>query len=188
MSEEEEIIKNGLKSHTKMDTFCYIGIGILAIMIVIPPVFRVVFADQRPKDTRENIVYMEIKCRHTYRDNKENIVTQNITSNYRDAKVINVEIEFITQGEKNNLTDPNMTPLIDLKDATGDKMTMKEEGKSVIFTLDFKAHPDMRSMEAFSPYAKQAPSQLTEYRNLGYLCVTESEEKIEDTAKPEEWW
>ena len=188
MSEEEEIIKNGLKSHTKMDTFCYIGIGLLAIMIFIPPVFRVVFADSRPKDTRENIVYMEIKCRHSYRDNKNNLLTENITSNYRDARVLRVEIEFITQSEANNLTDPNMTPLIDLKDATGDKITMKEEGKTVTFTMDFKAHPEMRTMEAFSPYAKLAPAQLTEYRNIGFLCYTESEEKIEDTAKPEEWW
>lgn len=183
MSEEEEIIQAGLKSHTKMDTFCYIGIGLLAILIIIPPVFRQVFKDLRPKDTMETIVYMEIKCRHTYRDNKNNIVTEQFTGNYRDAKPQTITIEFTTQGEQNNLTDPKITPFIDLKDATGNKITMKEEGKVITFTMDFKANKDLFEMEAFAPYAKQAPSQLTEYRNMGYICVTESEEKIEDVSK-----
>jgi hypothetical protein len=186
MSEEEEIIKQGLKSHTKTDTFCYIGIGLLAIMIIIPPVFRQVFKDLRPKDTIETIIYMEIKCRHTYRDNKNNIVTEEFIGNYRDAKVQKIRIEFRSQGEENNLTDPRITPLIDLKDATGNKIVMKEEKTTLAFEMDFKANKDMFQMEAFAPYTKQAPSQLTEYRIMGYLCLTESEEKEEDISKVEE--
>ena len=38
MNEEDEIIKSGLKSHSKVDTMCYAGMVFLAIMIFIPPI------------------------------------------------------------------------------------------------------------------------------------------------------
>ena len=37
---EDEIIQRGLKSKAKSDTYCYIGIGILFILIIIPPIFK----------------------------------------------------------------------------------------------------------------------------------------------------
>ena len=182
MSEEDEIIQQGLKSHTKTDTMCYVGIGLLAIMILIPPVFRIIFKDLRPKVTIEKIVYLDITCRKSYMDNTNNEVTQQITGHYRDNNIHTYKVEFFAKSNKNNLTDSRITTFIDLKNATN-KVSMKEEGNVVTFEMDFLNNKEIRDDPAFAPYAKQAPAEITELRNAGFLCLTDSEEKEEDTSK-----
>ena len=59
---EDQIIKRGLKTKAKTDTLCYLGIAILFVLIIIPPIFSVVFDYTRPKDTHEEVVYARLNC------------------------------------------------------------------------------------------------------------------------------
>ena len=61
--EEEKIIRDSLNTHTKQDIFCYVGMGLLFIMIFIPPIFRIVFYDAEANKPKPDIILLNLMCR-----------------------------------------------------------------------------------------------------------------------------
>ena len=184
MNEEDEIIQRGLKSHDKKDTICYVGIVLLGILILIPPAFRIIFADSRPKSTIEDIVYLDLSCSHTYFDNEGTIVTTFIEGNFRDNKVMKVSISY-SYGNKTevNLTDPQLTTMLDIGKADIGGVGMSEKKNTITFTMDFLNHPALKKRQEIAKYARSPQAQMNEYKSLQYSCSYESKTVQEDTEK-----
>ena len=183
MNEEEEIIQNGLKSHDKKDTMCYLGMVLLGILIILPPAFRVIFADSRPKSTIQDIVYLDFSCSHTYFDNEGTIVTTFIDGNFRDNKVMKVTVSY-SYGNKTevNYTDTQLTTLLDIGKADiGVGMTEKKN--TITFTMDFLNQPKLKQRQELKRYSRAPQAQMNEYKSLQYNCNYESKTEQEDTEK-----
>jgi len=183
MTEEEEIIQNGLKSHTKTDTFCYIGIGLIAILILIPPSLRIFMPDTKPKEDIQDVVYADLYCSHSYFDNTNGIVTHVVEGSFRDNQVQNLTMTY-TYGEKDkiNETDPAISELLDLAEAgLGVKKTTNNN--TVVFYMDFDKHPEYMKKQEFARYKKSIQGQLTEYKSLQYTCSMETKVVKEDLVK-----
>ncbi len=183
MTEEEEIIQKGLKSHDKKDTYCYIGIAILAILIILPPAFRVIFASSKPKDTMQEVVYLDLQCSHSYFDNEGHVATNYIDGNFRDNKVLKLTITFSYSGvDKVNKSDSQMSSLLDMVNSKIG-VDYQEKGNTAIFTMDFLNKPDLAEKEELARYRKAAQAQLNEYKGLQYNCSYETNVKKEDVEK-----
>ena len=181
MNEEEEIIKNGLKSHSKKDTYCYLGMVLIAILIIIPPAFRVIFADSIPKSTIEEITYMTVSCRTGFFDADGLSVIEVITSNYRQSEILDMTVEFMYDNEKPKFDEAQVLSFIEISKKVKE-FKMKKEDKKITFTIDFLANPSLKHTEEFQNHTKLAPSQMNYYRQYENLsCGHESETKIEDT-------
>lgn len=183
LNEEEIIILEGRKSKDKKDTYCYIAMFLIAILIILPPIFRVVFAGSKPKSTIENIVYLDMECTHGYFDNKGKMVTEEVKGNFRDGNVLKLVYKFTYDNvTEPNLTDPAVTPLVDLADAN-DKVEKVIDKNTVTFTIDFKKNKEFKEDPNFKPYTKTAPAQLNEFLNQQFTCTHDSKEVEEDTSK-----
>ena len=183
MTEEEIIILEGRKSKDKKDVYCYVAMAVIAILIIMPPAFRIIFAGSKPKSTIEDIVYLEMNCSHGYFDNKGKMVSEEIVGNYRDGSVQTLNYKFIYDNvTEPNLTDPAVTPLVDLANAN-DKVKMETKGNTVTFNIDFKSNPELLDDPSFKPYARTAPAQLNDLQNQQFTCTHDSKEVKEDTSK-----
>ena len=181
MNEEEEIIKNGLKSHSKQDTMCYLGMVLIGVLIFIPPLFRIIFADSIPKSTIEEITYMTVSCRTGFFDEDGLSVIEIITSNYRQSEILDMKIEFVYDNENPKFNEPQVLSYMEIAKKVN-QFKMKKDKKSVSFTIDFLANPSLKHTEEFQNHTKLAPSQMNYYRQYENLsCGHESETKIEDT-------
>ena len=114
MNEEEEIIKSGLKSHSKQDTMCYLGMALIGILIFIPPLFRIIFADSIPKSTIEEITYMTVSCRTGFFDEDGLSVIEVITSNYRQSEILDMKVEFIYDNENPKFNESQVLSFMEI--------------------------------------------------------------------------
>ncbi len=181
MNEEEEIIKSGLKSHSKQDTMCYLGMALIGILIFIPPLFRIIFADSIPKSTIEEITYMTVSCRTGFFDEEGLSVIEVITSNYRQSEILDMKVEFIYDNENPKFNESQVLSFMEMSKKYK-QFKMKKEAKKVTFEIDFLANPSLKHTEEFQNHTKLAPSQMNYYRQYENLsCGHESETKVEDT-------
>ena len=181
MNEEEEIIKSGLKSHSKQDTMCYLGMLLIGVLIFIPPLFRIIFADSIPKSTIEEITYMTVSCRTGFFDEDGLSVIEVITSKYRQSEILDMKIEFIYDNENPKFNEAQVLSFMEISKKYK-QFKMKKEAKKVTFDIDFLANPSLKHTEEFQNHTKLAPSQMNYYRQYENLsCGHESETKIEDT-------
>ena len=183
MNEEDEIIQQGLKSHDKKDTLCYVGMVLLGILIILPPAFRIIFADSRPKSTIQDIVYLDFSCSHTYFDNEGTIVTVMVEGNFRDNKVLKESISY-SYGDKTevNMTDSQLTTLLDIGKADIG-VEMKEKKNTITFTMDFLNKPKLKRRDELKKYARSPQAQMNEYKSLQYTCNYDSKTVQEDVEK-----
>ena len=181
MNEEEEIIKSGIKSHSKQDTLCYVGMALLAIMIFIPPAFRVIFADSIPKSTIEEVTYMDVMCRTAFFDEDGKAVSEIITAQYRQNEILNMKVEFVYDSKEPKFNEASLLEFEELSKSVKE-FKMKKGKTTVTFQIDFLKYPKLKNKEAFRNYTKLAPAQMNYYKtNKGLSCDHESETKVEDT-------
>jgi hypothetical protein len=185
MNEEEEIIKNGLKSHSKQDTLCYIGIGVLAILIFIPPIFRVIFASSIPKSTIEEVTYMSVSCKTAFFDDDGKIVSEIIESNYRQGEILDMKVQFLYDNPSPKFAEIQLKDFEELS-KKHKEFSMKKEKQKVTFSIDFLEHLDLKKNADFKDYTKLAPAQMNYYErevSPKLSCDNEAETKQEDTKK-----
>jgi len=183
MTEEEIIILEGRRSKDKKDVYCYVAMTIIAILILMPPAFRIIFAGSKPKSTIEDIVYLDMSCSHGYFDNKGGMVSEEVEGHFRDGYVLSLDYKFAYDNvNEPNLTDPVVTPLVDLAEAN-DKVKMVVKDNTVSFNIDFKNNKELLDDPSFKPYTKTAPAQLNEFQNQQFTCTHDSKEVKEDTSK-----
>jgi len=183
MNEEDEIIKEGLKSHSKQDTLCYVGIGVLAILIFIPPIFRVIFADSIPKSTIEEVTYLAVSCKTAYFDEDGKIVSEIIESNYRQGEILDMKVQFLYDNTSPRFNDTQLEEFESLS-KKHKEFSMKKDKQKITFSIDFLKNMDLKKHDDFIKYTKLAPAQMRYYADNGGLsCDSEAETKTEDTKK-----
>ncbi len=182
MNEEEEIIKNGLKSHSKVDTLCYAGMVLLAVLIFLPPICRALFMDGRPKSTIEDVVYSTLTCRYGYADENKTSVTKSIIGYYRNGEPRKAEVSFYYYADSVNEKDAEQAKYIALSD-TVPEFKSSVNPNEIIYSIDFIGHKELLSKEELKEFTMPMAGAMTYYNNLEYICGVESETKQEDVAK-----
>jgi hypothetical protein len=183
MNEEEEIIKSGLKDHSKQDTMCYVGMAIIGVLIFIPPIFRVIFADSIPKSAIEEVTYMTVTCRTSFFDSEGHGVTEIVENHYRQSEILDMKVEFLYDSQNPNFQEAAVLNFEKISKSIKEFKETKE-AKKVTFSIDFLENPNLTKAEELQNYTKLAPAQMNyfrQYENLG--CDHESETKMEDTKK-----
>lgn len=170
--EEQKIIEEGLKTNTKQDIICYIGMAVIFIMIFIPPIFRVVFYDSEAKNNDVEIVYLNMVCQKAmYRDGKKILITVN--NIYKDSIIQSSVAEYNYEQEE-PIAEVNEFLFIE-----SDDIGKEELETGYRFTFDY-TNPRVFELEELTNYRSPAPAQMNYYKNKGYACETTSEVKKEE--------
>ena len=202
---EDQIIKRGLKTKAKTDTLCYLGIAILFVLIIIPPIFSVVFDYTRPKDTHEEVVYARLNC--TKWSNKILVGTDGkllttaleMKSDYRNSDIQATTFRFFHDKVEETFDTSDIDDLLLLEDKKGVKISEEDKKKEEVgsngadkqhittIEIDYLANPDLKEEKALQNYIL---SFMAEYNylseeNVGFICVKDTKTIIEDTAHPE---
>lgn len=175
--EEEKIIKESLNTHTKQDIICYVGMGLLFIMIFIPPLFRIVFYDAEANMPKPDVVLLNLKCRKAmYRESYK--LTSNINADYVSAVPQTVVIDFSYEKEGAIEDIPEVNSLLSVRDKEGVTVEKIENGYK--FILDY-ANYDLKKYEELEKYGYLAGPQMQKYEDMNYYC-----ESTTETIKGEE--
>ena len=168
--EEDKIIKEGLKTHTKSDIICYIGMALLFIMIFIPPVFRVVFYDAEANAPKPKVVLLNLKCRRAmYRESFR--LVSNVDANYVDSVPQTVVIDF-TYEKEGGITD--ISEVNELLGVNSEGVKVEQIKDGYRFTLDYANYP-LNQIEELKKYGYLAPPQMQMYDSMNYYCESTTE-------------
>ena len=173
--EEQKIIEEGLKKNTKQDILCYIGMAIFFIMIFIPPIFRIAFADSKKETSKVEVVYLNLSCQKAvYRGGKK--IATTINNSYKDSilqtSVMTYEYERDDDGE---ISEVNEFLALEYPEIKSEKLD-----NGYRFTFDY-TNGNLLNKEELSEYNSPAPAQMNYYTTQqGYNCETQSEIKLEE--------
>lgn len=174
---EDQIIKEGLKFNKQSDLKYVFMIFAIAIMIFIPPIFRVVFYDPTKEIVEVEVVYLTLNCRKgVYRESR--LFNTKITSNYKDGSIQTATIEYTWDDLKDGEIIPEAETFlaIDTAGFTSEKIT-----NGYKFNLDYSDKALLQVPE-LEDYKHAAPAQMNVYREKGFICESESvTEKVEMT-------
>lgn len=175
---EDQIIKKGLKTNTKKDILCYVGMFVLFILIFIPPIFRVVFYDPNEEIHEYTVVYINLRCRKAYFRGGLR-VDNNIESNYKDSALTDLKIEYVLSDE---LGDNNIEEINQLEELSRNNPNIQKQvsGNTYTYFFDYSKYPDFRTEEFLKNYSRPLGHQLKIYREeQKYTCESQSREEIE---------
>ena len=184
---EEEIIRKGLKTKNKSDIYCYIGMFLLFVLIIIPPIFNVVFDYTRPKDTHEDVVYSKLSCKKVY--SGKSALTLTVQNQYRNSVVESSVLEYVytdVEGETVNTSEIEKWLNYESEPGITIKQTDELPKHSTRVVIDYLNHSELKHNEGLKDYAMSFMPQLNYYGDQGFYCTKESKTVVEDTAHPEE--
>ena len=108
---EDEIIKSGIKHNVKQDIICYVIMGLIVVLILIPPLMRK-FHPKPITEVDKDIVYLTLKC--AYPQTIEGyILYSNVKNDYRDGVLMNVNLQYTYKK-----VDANKNPTDDVTEPT----------------------------------------------------------------------
>ena len=184
MNEEDKIIQDGLKSKSKQDTLCYVGIAVLAIFILIPPAFRIIFKDVKTKEEKEDVVYLTVTCRYRFYDDNQDVIGETTTLNYRNSELLNMNVEFIPEQTPSEFPSKRITEIKEAFESIKGKAKITESSSKLTYYIDVLEHPEVRKVEKFKQFVKPAVAEMDYMRNQRSMnCDKESKTVKEDTAK-----
>jgi len=166
----EEIIDLGLRENTKADIFCYILMGLVFLMIFVPPVFRKVFYDPDLAISEVETVYLTLDCRNT--TVKEGyFLAEVMTMYYRDSEILNVTVDFEYTNKKVSVIENNPKEVIKYLEISDIEKKQKTDGHT--FIMDFEKNPELLKKQELSQFTLSAPAQITNMKSTEYICNTE---------------
>lgn len=173
--DEQKIIEQGLKQNTKQDIICYVGIGLLFIMIFVPPLLRLFIPKPDESANKEEIVYLNLVCTKVVIRNNVRIEML-VNNTYRNSIIQNSVMEFNYLQEE-DIPEVNEFLAIESEDIVKEKL----ESGGYRFTFDY-TNPNIMSLEVLANYKMPAPAQRNYYENtLYYGCDQTS--RIEEVEK-----
>ena len=202
---EEQIIKRGLRNKSKTDTLCYLGMVFLFILIIIPPIFNVVFDYTRPVDTHEEVVYARLNCNKWSNkvligENGKYLTTAlEVKSDFRDSNIQATTFRYYYDKVDSTFDMSDINDLLMLEDKKGVKIKEEDKKKEVIgsngsdtqhiitIDVDYLVNPDLLEENALKNYSL---TFMAEYNYLsgekvGFSCTKDTKTIYEDTANPE---
>ncbi len=202
---EDQIIKRGLKSKAKSDNLCYLGMVLLFILIIIPPIFNVVFDYTRPVDTHAEVVYARLNCNKWSNkvligENGKLLTTAfEVRSDFRDSNIQATTFRYYHDKVDATFDMSDVNDLLMLEDKKGVKITEEDKKKEVVgsngsdtqhittIEVDYLVNPALLEENALKNYAL---TFMAEYNYLsgekvGFSCTKETKTVYEDTANPE---
>ena len=184
MNEEDKIIQEGLKSKSKQDTLCYIGMAVLAILIAIPPIFRVVFRDVKQKVTVEDVVYLTVTCRYRFFDDDKVGMGETIILKYRNADMLNFSVEYLPEASEAAFHSSRIDEMKAVFASIKGKAEATESNAKLYYYVDLLKNPEVRQVAEFKPFLKPAVAEMDYLRNQrSMVCTKESNTVKEDNAK-----
>lgn len=169
---DEQIIEIGLKTHTKTDKMCFLLIGVMALMIFIPPIFRKVFYDPDLAISERETVYMNLRCIKR-RSKITYSLKETIDFNYRDGEILNANIVFKYENIKTSkkIEPPQeVTKYIDMNISKIEKKEA-EDNLGYSFFIDFEKNSELLNEKELNELAFAAPTQITNMGSLAYSCT-----------------
>ena len=176
---DDDIIRSGLKKNTNADYICYAIMGVIFIMIFIPPALWIFNPKPITQEERE-IVYTELTCRRSISRDGYELYTS-IISHYRETSILDSEITHsylkISQQADDNYVFAEINELNSLN--FKEIKTKKEENK-YIYNIDFKSNYDTLTHNEILKDFAYIPNAETQYlTNLGYYCFSETKQQKE---------
>ena len=185
---EDEIIKSGIKHNVKSDFICFAIMGLIVVLMLLPPILRMV----NPKpitEVEKEIVYVKLSC--TYPTSIENYsFYTEVNNKYRDGSLQNLEIKYSykkkndvdenTDGEgeikENPVPDeePTFAPIEKMKEVDAPGFSYKKVENGYIFTGDFENY-NLYSVEQLKDYSYVSGAESDYLISIGFYCSTESE-------------
>ncbi len=176
--EEEKIIEEGLKTHTKSDKIYFAGMIIMFIFIFIPPIFRIVFFDPDKKPDTIEVSYLELTCsKAIYRDNYR--FNTKIVNNYKEGAILDSFVEYTYENAPEDVVIPEINELLEVKE---DGFEAKKLSNGYSFTMDF-TKPALKELPIFKDATYISALQKNTYEKDGMVCeaiTTIKEEKREE--------
>ena len=185
---EDEIIKSGIKHNVKSDFICYAIMGLIVVLMLLPPALRML----NPKPITEvdkEIVYVKLSC--TYPTSIENYsFYTEINNKYRDGSLQTLEIKY-SYKKKNDANinaddkepaeentapeeEPTFAPIEKMKEINAPGFTYKKVENGYVFTGDFENY-NLNTVEQLKDYSYVSGAESDYLISLGYYCSTESE-------------
>ena len=176
---DEQIVEIGLKTHTKTDKICVLLTVFMIFMIFVPLLFEKIFYDPDLAITERETIYLKLECRKRKSKGTYSL-SEAIISEYRDAEVLNVKVQFLYTNIRGSstITPPQeVQKYNDISVKEFEKVEL-ESNKGYEFFMDFEKNPSLKSAIELKEHTYAAPTQITNMTSLGYQCTQKSKYAI----------
>lgn len=150
---------------------CYIGLVFLIILLIIPPVFRLVFKEEK-NDIKKNIV-ITMKCSKenenvasTFLNNEPQVIQYDVVGNY-------VSVEG-SSGETKNTGNENLTSELLTRFSEYGPITYDEDKNISIIKFDVSGFKDSADYELL---LRNQPAQEEYFKSQGFSCIKQTIEQ-----------
>lgn len=162
------------KDEKKLDlqiTLCYIGILILLVFALLPPVLRfLVPIEEETNENNKKTTYITRTCKKTiYRDDYS--LVRVVVDKYKNDIVQSTNMSFYIYKTVDFEVDVESVFEDDIKDFLNiDKIKYSVTGNIIEVGIDYVMYPELKSLVELNDYIKQSQAQKVIYQNKGYAC------------------
>ncbi len=175
---EDDIIQSGLKHHTKSDYVCYMIMGVIVVLAILPMALRMIIP--RPiTEIEKEIVYYDLTCYRTIsREGYQ--LSSKVAIHYRDGAVDNAELTFTPLKVKDDAPDDYIFAEINELNNVNEKgLSSSVEENSHIFKVNFKENSALINNDVLKDYSYFSGPEAEYLKGIGYSCDSKSETKKE---------
>ncbi len=150
---------------------CYLGIFILLLFIILPPLFRVIFKEEEPSSPQPSLpTIMNLSCNKT-EDFVDYKILTNIDANYYEEKIHDATFRYEVQSVEGAL--PEDTILLEEYEQFKliNNVDFEENGNVYIIKIDYSKN-DFSNVSSLSNHQKVIAEQLDYYTNNAFQCTT----------------
>lgn len=166
------------KTMDRTTLLSYIGIGVLSILIIIPPMFRIVFAKPVEIEKKKEMVRITLSC-HKNELGSDYLFTRTINNIYEDNVIKDSTFIFEVSQRPGSQKIPTINEIDapDLKEFENINnenviKTSTEAKKS--FQFDYRKN-SFNEINILTEHKKVIQAQISLYRTEEYSCDTNSE-------------